>query len=49
MDLTNDEIKVLLEIIDNVSIPVKQSEEIVIPIKRKLQMKLTQLTQGIKK
>ncbi len=40
MELTNDEIKVLLEIIDNVSIPVKQAREIVQPIIAKLQMKL---------
>ncbi len=42
MDLTNDEIKVLLEIIDNISIPVKQAREIVQPIVNKLQVQLMQ-------
>lgn len=42
MELTNQEIQTIIEIIDLVSIPTKQAEEIVIPIKNKLRLKLMQ-------
>jgi hypothetical protein len=36
MKLTKEEIQILIQIIENVNLPVKQTEEIILPLLKKL-------------
>jgi hypothetical protein len=40
MELTKEEIQILIQIIESVNLPVKQTEEIIIPLLQKLRIML---------
>jgi hypothetical protein len=40
MELTKEEIQILIQIIENVNLPVKQTEEIILPLLQKLRSML---------
>jgi hypothetical protein len=40
MELTKEEIQILIQIVENVSLPVKQTQEIVVPLLSKLKKML---------